>query len=145
MEELERNLLKRLTPEQVAHLINEMGRSFPGARLPHVYYGPRIPAMTNHSKDRHVLAAAVVGQAQIVVTSNTRHFPRSACIPHGIKVRGPSGFLCDLLNAHPDTVQSALVAQAARMTKPPMTIEELLVQLQKSVPGFVAAYRTRWA
>ena len=34
-----------------------------------------IPKMTNHPKDRHVLAAAVRAKAQIIVTYNGKDFP----------------------------------------------------------------------
>ena len=37
-------------------------------------YEQLIPRMTNHEKDRHVLAAAVPGQVPIIVTFNLRHF-----------------------------------------------------------------------
>lgn len=33
---------------------------------------PLIPAMTNHEKDRHVLAAAVKAQASLIVTFNLK-------------------------------------------------------------------------
>jgi predicted nucleic acid-binding protein len=34
-----------------------------------------IPCMTNEEKDRHVLAAAIVGRADLIVTSNVKDFP----------------------------------------------------------------------
>lgn len=44
-------------------------------------YEGLIPAMTNHEKDRHVLAAAVRANAELVVTDNKKDFPLSAVKP----------------------------------------------------------------
>lgn len=60
--DVERNLVADvLTPEQVRHLIAEMCAAFPDA-LVHDYEA-LVPAMRNHPKDRHVVAAAVRAQA----------------------------------------------------------------------------------
>ena len=37
-----------------------------------------IPAMTNHPKDRHVLAAAARAGAKVMVTYNLKDFPSSS-------------------------------------------------------------------
>ena len=46
-----------LSPEQTAHLFDELGIHFADAWVEG--YETLIPAMTNHPKDRHVLAAAI--------------------------------------------------------------------------------------
>jgi predicted nucleic acid-binding protein len=42
---------------------------------------PLIAAMKNDEKDRHVVAAAVKAGAQVIVTSNLKHFRE---LPEGI-------------------------------------------------------------
>ena len=49
-------------------------------------YEVLVPQMTNHEKDRHVLAAAVHGQATIIITFNLRHFRHEDLEPWGIRV-----------------------------------------------------------
>ncbi|MFZ1123605.1 MAG: hypothetical protein WAN59_00500, partial [Candidatus Baltobacteraceae bacterium] len=57
-----------------------------------------IASMTNHEHDRHVLAAAIRGHAEIILTENTRHFPFAACDPYGIRPCSVDDFLSDLLS-----------------------------------------------
>ena len=44
--------------------------------------------------DRHVLAAAIVGRCDVIVTQNLKHFPIAALAPYGIGVQHPDEFLC---------------------------------------------------
>ena len=50
-----------------------MAAYFPDARV--TSYEELIGSMTNHPKDRHVLAAAVAGRADVLVTENLKDFP----------------------------------------------------------------------
>jgi hypothetical protein len=61
LEELRRNLVKAgAKPEAVEHRLGQMAAYFPDARV--TGYEQLIRSMTNHPKDRHVLAAAVAGR-----------------------------------------------------------------------------------
>jgi len=71
------------------------------------------PAMTNHPKDRHVLAAAVACRADTVVTYNTKDFPRRAAEPHGVVARSPDDFLVSLLEPSTRDVAVAALRQHA--------------------------------
>ena len=99
-------------------------------------YEDLIPAMTNHEKDRHVLAAAVRCGAETVVTYNLRDFPRSALAPYSITAQGPSTFLKNLYALDRDVVRHALEEQAVDIRKP---LEYLLERLRVNVPGCVDA------
>jgi len=48
--------------------------------------------------DRHVLAAAIVGRCDVIVSQNLRHFPEDALAPYGIEVQHPDDFLVNHLN-----------------------------------------------
>jgi predicted nucleic acid-binding protein len=97
-----------------------------------------IPSMTNHEKDRHILAAAVAARADLIVTSNVKHFPRSPCEPYKIDVQWSDDFLCyqwDLED--PKLLTKILERWAAQLSKPPLTLEQLLEEhLIRSAPKF---------
>ena len=48
--------------------------------------------------DRHVLAAAIAGGAEALLTLNRPDFPTRTLARHGILLREPDGFLLDLLD-----------------------------------------------
>ena len=68
-----------LTAEHLEKTFAAMRRAFPEAMVED--YEHLVASMTNHPKDRHVLAAAVAADADVIVTLNIRHFPRTACDP----------------------------------------------------------------
>jgi hypothetical protein len=62
--------------------------------------------------DVHVLAAAIAGSADLLVTLNSKDFPRHTLAEEGLLREGPDLFLRDLWAAHPAVVSA--VAQAVR-------------------------------
>jgi predicted nucleic acid-binding protein len=65
-----------------------MRRAFPDAIV--TGHEAIIDQMTNHPKDRHVLAAAVVGGAQVLVTNNIRDFADISVAPYHLDVQTPT-------------------------------------------------------
>lgn len=43
--------------------------------------------------DRHILAAAIVGRCDVIVTQNLKDFPVTALSPYGIDVQHPDDFI----------------------------------------------------
>jgi hypothetical protein len=121
-----------LSAQKVIYRESEIRRHFPEAWIDG--YEDLIPAMTNHPKDRHVLAAAVRAGAKIVVTYNIKDFPRSSLMPYSIVAQGPSAFLKDLYVAAPTLVMQTLEDQAAAIGK---SMPYLLSRLQVNAPAFV--------
>lgn len=141
--ETSRNIVEdtpRLTSEQLDITFAAMRRAFPDATVSG--YEHLVESMTNDPKDRHVLAAAVAGGADVLVTSNLRHFPREDCERHGVRVQSPDEFLCEATEAARDVMIEVIGAQAARKGRPPMTIAEMLARLEAQVPRFVATIRS---
>jgi hypothetical protein len=140
MAEVSRNLQKNfgVTAEQAAYRESEMRKYFGEARVEG--YEDLIPSMTNHQKDRHVLAAAVRCGAETIVTYNLKDFPRSALAPYSITAQGPSTFLKNLYELDGDAVFRALEQQAADISKP---FDYLLNRLRVNVPGFIDVLKQR--
>jgi len=87
--------------------------------------------------DRHVLAAALRGRADAIVTGNIRHFPEDVLEPLGIAAVDPDDFLLDQLDLAPRIVLEVLREQAGHTRNPPLTPTDLLAQLARAgVPGF---------
>lgn len=72
--ELAKNLVKNgEDPVLVDKRVGTMEQYFADAMV--AGYDDLVPTMTNDEKDRHILAAAVRGGAEVLVTFNTKHFP----------------------------------------------------------------------
>lgn len=92
---------------------------------------------------RHVLAAAVAADAELIVTFDLDDFSPQAREPLGVEAIQPDEFLLDLYGLNPDAVRAALEQQAADLN-PHWPLEQLLHALATAgVPRFVAAVRGR--
>lgn len=121
----------------MTRLARLMEEAFPEAMVEG--YEPLIPAMTNEPKDRHVLAAAIRGRADVIVTSNVRDFPPEACEPYDVEAQTPDDFLCHQWEVvDSDLVLEILEEWASQLRSPSLTIEELLETLTRVVPNFSA-------
>lgn len=143
LDEVVRNLVAdgRASEEQARRLTDAMSVAFEGATVPQDAVDQLEPAMTNDEKDRHVLAAAVVGRAQAVITLNLKDFPTEACEPFAIEPMHPDAFLLDLYSLDPGEVYKAVERQAAALRRPPMSIDDLLERLAVTVPEFAVCLR----
>jgi PIN domain len=94
LDELERNLLERGLPEGSGHLPDQGDPPFLPRRRG-AGYEMLTENMACDQKDRHVLAAAVRGDAEVLVTFNPGDFPDTATSVHDITVVHPDGFLLD--------------------------------------------------
>ena len=80
--------------------------------------------------DRHVLAAAIRGRADVIVTANIRDFPREVLTPLGIEAQHPDEFVLHLLSLAPGVVAGAARDHCQSMRNPPKSIEEYLNSLE---------------
>ncbi len=90
--------------------------------------------------DWHVVAAAIVGHADAIVTRNLKDFPNRIMKDFNLEVIHPDDFLVSQLDLRPRSVVSALDAQQRQLQRPPATMEELLTWLERAgVPKFARA------
>jgi hypothetical protein len=92
--------------------------------------------------DRHVLAAAIKGGAEILATANLKHFPASALAPYGIEALHPDEFVLRLIERVPARVLAAARDHRQSLKNPPKSVEEYLAALERvGLVGTVAALR----
>ena len=141
LDEVTRNLVRqnKMSPSQAQHLSSEMNKAFPEAivEVPSLLLG----AMDNDLKDRHVLAAAVVAKAQVIITANLKHFPEEALSPWEIEAQHPDTFLVNLFDLAPEKMIK-VVQLSAQDRRNPVSALDLLARLTKTVPNFTQAVST---
>jgi predicted nucleic acid-binding protein len=121
--EVERTLIGQLkkTPEQAAHLTAELKRAFPEALVRE--YKSVEPALTNHPKDRHVLAAAIRSSAQAIVTFNLKHFPVDGLRQYDVEPLHPDEFLVNQFYLDEALIATKFTEQATAIGR---TVEDQL-------------------
>ena len=126
----------KMTVERAMKLEATIKAAFPEAMI-------EVPdglaeVMTNHPRDRHVLAAAVTAKANIIVTSNLKDFKEKDLRSWNIKAKHPDTFLTHLYDFDPDSILQVIQRWSQDLKKPPLTFVELLDLLNKEVPIFVS-------
>lgn len=141
MQELRRNLQRAVEDATlVEKRIGTMEEYFPDAMV--TGYEDLVANMTNEPKDRHVLAAAVRGGAEVLVTFNVKDFPSDAVTPFDVEVVHPDDFLLDQLDLHHGATIRSIYQLVDNYQSPAMTIEDLLLALTRAgVPRFAEAVR----
>lgn len=136
LDEVQRNLPRvAVAPEQAGRRVAMMRDAF-GAEALIDGFDDLIGQMRCDPKDRHVLAAAVRGSADTIVTFNLKDFPDEAGAPYGIRACHPDRFLVQLLGQNTDKVLAALEREAAAFRNPPETVAQFLATLTATAPTF---------
>ncbi|WP_050527320.1 RSP_2648 family PIN domain-containing protein [Pseudorhodobacter aquimaris] len=101
---------------------------FPKARIP-AQPGLEARLYLPDDNDLHVLAVAIAGNADAVVTLNAKDFPRGTLAAEGLDRRDPDGLLWELWSHHPQAVETALEevrATASRLSGEEKALRPLL-------------------
>ena len=92
--------------------------------------------------DRHVLAAAIAGHADAIVTFNLKDFPPVALDPYQIEVIHPDDFVLNQLELHPYEALAVVKKLRARLTRPAQSAADLVATLERSgLPASAAHLR----
>lgn len=145
---------QKILDEAMGNLINKGYLSVEGAKKLETVMKTAFPAamievplqlealMTNHPKDRHVLAAAVVAKAEIIVTKNIKDFQKPDLKPWNVKAQLPDDFLSDLFAEYPEIMIQVLLTQSQNYKRNPLTFDQLLDKLRNQIPAFVEKIQT---
>lgn len=127
------NVLKnnaKATPEALARTRTLMNDAVPDALISG--YEPLINSIIlPDTNDRHVLAAAIVGRADVIVTANLKHFPPEALSPYGIEAQHPDEFLMHQRDLNPERFLQCVKRIRARLVSPSRTPDEYIESLRK--------------
>ncbi len=136
--------LTRIQPElgpRLAALVELMNRSVPDCLVEN-YEGLIAGLVLPDPDDRHVLAAAIAGHADAIVTFNLKDFPSDALDPHQIEAIHPDDFVLNQLELRPYEALAAVKRMRARLNRPPQTAAELIATLERSgLPASAAHLR----
>ena len=103
-------------------------------------YAALIPSLAlSDPNDRHVLAAGICCEANVILTFNLKDFPDVALNPHGIVAQHPDDFLSRQLDLAPDVVCSAAKRQRQSLKNPPLSVDGYLTSLERQ--GLVETVR----
>ena len=73
---------------------------------------PSVPGLPDPG-DRHVVAAALMGRADVIVTFNLKDFD-DAALPGELFAQSPDEFLLDVLGLYPEAVQNVFTTVVSR-------------------------------
>ena len=95
-------------------------------------YEDLIPSLVlPDPNDRHVLAAAIVGHCDLIITQNLKDFPEDILKPYGIEAQHPDIFLFHQLSLSPVAFCEATQKVRARLKNPPYSVQTYLDTLAK--------------
>ena len=81
--------------------------------------------------DRHVVAAAIHCQANLILTINLRDFPDDSLQPYKLEAQHPDVFIANLLTVAPDVVCGAAKRQRESLKNPSKSVDEFLAILER--------------
>lgn len=140
LDEWVRNLLEKrkdLSPQRLDRTRGHMNASVPDALVSGFEH--LIPSLTlPDENDRHVLAAAIAAEANVILTFNLVDFPMDQ-LPPDIRAIAPDELLCQLLDEAPEALLATMKEHRENLLKPPKSAEEYLGTLRSvGLPGLVS-------
>ncbi len=119
--------LKREQLDRTRQLMDAHSRDCVVTRFESLIPGLTLP----DPDDRHVLAAAIRGRADVIVTFNLKDFPAEALAPYDIEAQHPDDFLSYLCDLHPEARCVSARICRARLKQPPFSVDDYLAGLAK--------------
>lgn len=146
LDELTRTLVStgKTSEERALRRISRMNEAFLDAQVSNwedLVQGIRgIPDID----DRHVVAAAIEGNACAIVTNNLKDFPDTALAQHGLHAKSCDDFLLDLYDLFPDSFYDSLQSMQRMRKNPPIAMTNLLESLAATCPQFIHKLRQQF-
>ncbi len=133
-DEWTRNLLDNrsdLKPEQLAKTRAAMNRAVPDCLVEG--YEPLINCIElPDPDDRHVVAAAIMTRANVIVTFNEKDFPKAVLDGFRLHTKHPDDFLMEAFSLAPGLFIEAVRDDFMHYGNPPLVFKDYLASLEKA-------------
>jgi len=121
---------KGVSKEEANKRINKANLAFPYACVKNyesLIENLKLP----DEKDRHVLAAAIKTNANLIVTNNLKDFPASYLDSFGLKAKSLDDFFTDIIDLNQETAVEAFKEMVLYKKNPPLDTFEVLDKFRK--------------
>jgi predicted nucleic acid-binding protein len=126
--------------DQIKALMNE---SVPDCLIEN--FEAYIPTLTlPDAKDRHVLAAAIAGHADAIVTANLKDFPKEVLAAYNIEALHPDDFIMNQLELVPRGALLSIKQVRLRNKNPPINAADFIFMIEKSGLPQTAQHLRQW-
>ena len=130
--EYEHTLVKRFRdpPHKAAKVVNAVRLVFADAMVdipPPLLEGITLP----DNGDRHVVAAALVGTASAIVTTNLKDFPAEVCDGFELEVIHPDAFIVNIIDLDEVRAAAAIREMRGRWRNPPRGAAALIAMMDR--------------
>lgn len=124
-------MIRKGVPEAEADKrINKAQLAFPDALVEN--YEPLIDGLQLPDlKDRHVLAAAIKTNANVIVTNNLKDFPEDYLATFGLKVKSVDDFITDIIDLNQERALQAFKEMVFNRTNPELDEFQILDRFRK--------------
>jgi hypothetical protein len=126
--------LERNRPELLGKLgvrRDSMRDAIPDWEVPASAWSTLVPGIVlPDPNDAHVMAAAIAGHADCIVTSNLKDFPSSVVMEYGIEIVDPDTFIINQWDLDPVNAIAAFKRMRARRRKPQSSPEDFAYALE---------------
>jgi hypothetical protein len=122
---------KGIPDEEIKKRLSKAQLAFPDALVDN--YEPLVNSLElPDEKDRHVLAAAIKTNANIIVTNNMKDFPKEYLASFGLTAKTADDFITDTIDLNTDLALEAFRALVLNRTNPNLDEFEILDQFRKN-------------
>lgn len=121
---------KRIDENEIVKRTNRANWAFPDAMVENYFHlidDLKLP----DKKDRHVLAAAIKTNANLIVTNNLKHFPKDYLASFGLNVKSADDFLTDIIDLNPKRATAAFQEMVFHRRNPDLDEFQVLDILRK--------------
>ncbi len=126
------SLVKRYpnAADKIPFVVDQMREAIPDCLI--VDYELFIPSLQlPDENDRHVLAAAIRGNADAIVSLNTKDFPADILSKFDIEIQTPDQFVLNQIMLHPPRALTAIKKMRDRWERPSMSASDMVDLFEK--------------